>query len=410
MKRITLSITALLLLVSVALSLASCASSDATDLLSGNRENVEGKEADRSFSAVVSDFSVNMLKDTYDGKNYISSPLSLMIALGMLTNGAEGETKAEIEELLGIKETELAKYISAYIDSLDVTEKSKVVLADSLWMREGKNVREDFIMHNVNFYRAELYTADFTKKSTVDDVNAWISDKTDGMIKDMLKKLDPDTAMLLINTILFEAEWINKDEREDIPKMNFRSEDGTVSQVDMMFFEEKEYIETKDAVGFVKYYTGNRYALVGLLPNEDISFKDYISSLNGDYLNNALKSATTRNIHLLMPRFEYGLDLNLVDYLKEKGMIKAFSEGFAEFGGITPDNDMFVSDVLHSAKISNNTNGTKAAAATVIIMEDESCSPMPEDIVNIRLDRPFVYFIYDTQSGIPLFVGAFNNK
>ena len=146
------------------------------------------------------------------------------------------------------------------------------------------------------------------------------------------------------------------------------------------------------------------------MPNEDISFKDYISSLNGDYLNNAIKAATSRNIHLLMPRFEYGLDLNLVDYLKEKGMIKAFSEDFAEFGGITPDNDMFVSDVLHSAKISNNTNGTKAAAATVIIMEDESCSPMPEDIVNIRLDRPFVYFIYDTQSGIPLFVGAFNNK
>lgn len=410
MKKIRMTVTALLLVAVIMISLISCTSSDATNLLSGSRENVEGKEADKAFSAIVSDFTVNMLKDTYDGKNYISSPFSLMIALGMLTNGASGDTRTEIETLLGIEESELSKYISAYIDSLEVTEKNKVVLADSLWIRDGKNVREDFIMHNVNFYRAELYSADFAKKSTVDDVNGWISDKTDGMIKDMLKKLEPDTAMLLINTILFEAEWINKDEREDIPQMDFHSEDGTVSKVDMMFFEENKYIETEDAVGFVKYYTGSRYAFVGLLPNEDISFEDYISALNGDYLNNALKSATTRNIHLFMPRFEYGLDLDLVDYLKEKGMTKAFIEGVADFGGITPDNDMFVSDVLHSAKISNNTNGTKAAAATVIIMEDESCPPMPEDIVNIRLDRPFVYFIYDTQANIPLFAGAFNNK
>ena len=410
MKKTSLRFIAFVILCAFALSITSCANSVASNLVSGSPQDVEGKASDEVFSSLVSDFSIMIFKETFEDKNYISSPFSLMIGLGMLTNGATGETKNELESFIGMDEDLLAKYVSGYIDSLKSLEKNKVNIADSVWIRHGKNVKEDYIMHNVNFYRAELFTADFTKKRALEDVNKWISEKTDGMIEEMLKELEPETAMLLINTILFDAEWINKDEREEIPERIFYSEDGSISKLEMMYFEENDYIECENAVGFVKYYLGGRYAFIGLLPDEEILLKDYISSLSGDYLKKAFESRSSRHVLLQMPKFEYETDIDFRDYMEnKKGILKPFYFG-ADFEEITPDNDVYVSAINHSAKITNNTNGTKAAAATVIIVEDECVDIMPDDAVEITLDRPFVYFIYDTEACIPLFVGAFNNK
>ena len=157
MKKTSLRFIAFVILCAFALSITSCANSVASNLVSGSPQDIEGKASDEVFSSLVSDFSIMIFKETFEDKNYISSPFSLMIGLGMLTNGATGETKNELESFIGMDEDLLAKYVSGYIDSLKSLEKNKVNIADSVWIRHGKNVKEDYIMHNVNFYPCRAF-------------------------------------------------------------------------------------------------------------------------------------------------------------------------------------------------------------------------------------------------------------
>jgi serpin B len=218
--------------------------------------------------------------------------------------------------------------------------------------------------------------------------------------------------MLLVNAVAFDAEWQKKYEPEDVHKNIFNSIDGTKDSVDFMFSTEGTTISDDTATGFIKYYQGGEYAFAAILPDEELSLKEYVNSLTPEKFSKLLESKTNEElIRAGMPKFSYDYSSKLNDSLISMGMPSAFDGDLADFGRMfdrsDPNfNNPYIDYVLHKTHIDVDEEGTRAAAATVVSMKD--CAVLvPEK--KIILDRPFMYAIIDTKTNIPVFIGSVTN-
>lgn len=344
------------------------------------------------------------------GDNVMISPLSIALALSMLTNGAAGETRAELERLLGgdLGIEALNEYLHSYVASLPSGDKSKLSIASSLWLRDDGRleVSPEFLQTCVDWYDPDVFSSDFGRR-TVRDMNNWASNATDGMIDEVVEEIDPDVLMYIVNAIVFDAEWQRIYERSDVRKGEFKNADGERERVDFMSSTEHTYIETEDAVGFVKSYVGN-YRFVALLPREDITLDQYIATLDGKTLRATLDSAQSATVHASMPKFEYDCDTDLVDVLRALGVERALDGSLADLSalGSSSAGNLFVKEALHKTYISVDERGTRAGAVTVLGVGAESAAPV--EVKYVRLDRPFLYMIVDGECGLPIFIGSVN--
>jgi serpin B len=215
--------------------------------------------------------------------------------------------------------------------------------------------------------------------------------------------------MCLINALAFDAKWEEKYDGEDIEEGIFTKADSDTQTVTFMSSTENKYIKDGNAKGFIKYYKDQKYAFAALLPDEDINLSEYIKSLNGDRLYNLLSFPEETDVKVKIPQFETEYSNKMNDTLKNMGMGRAFDIRLAQFQGIgssTQDN-IFIGDVIHKTFISVGEEGTKAAAATAVIMDDFSGSAV-DSTPTVYLDRPFVYMLIDTENNIPFFIGTMN--
>ncbi len=383
-----------------------------------------GKTTDDVFAAAEMKFGIDLLKKCFDPtvsgeENMLISPLSVSTALAMTANGADGETRAEMEKVLGNGLTldEINDYMAYYLSNLPDEKKTKVYLADSVWFKDKPEfkVYDDFLEKNKRFYNAQIYKAPFDD-TTVSDVNSWVNQNTKGMIPSLLKNgdLDPDEQkeilMMLINTVYFEAEWMDTYERSLDGK--FTDLNGKEHNIKELRSMEKEYFDLGDADAFKKDYFGGKYSFVGIMPKEK-SLVEYINDLDAEKLYNGLRACEdpdTVDLYVMIPKFKYNYSKSLSDVLKAIGMPSAFDYKTADFSKI---NDMsfeeapqlFIDDVLHKTKIEVTEKGTKAAAVTAVMMAAMSAMPIPKKEVHIELDKPFMYMIVD-ENNMPLFIGA----
>lgn len=369
---------------------------------------VEGKAADDKFKSGMLDFAVRLMQSTLDEdkKSSLISPLSVIVALGMTSNGASGETKEEFEKLFGFSVDEANAYLYTLAHSLYNGDGAKVELANSIWFgKDGRlAVREDFLQVNKSYYDAQAYEEDFYSHKTVKKINKWVSEHTDEMIDEIINEIDPDTLMILINALVFDALWNDPYEKYQCQDGKFTAYDGSNTDVTFMTSEET-LIATKNAVGFRKYYNGN-YAFVAMLPDGDVF--DYVKSLSGDELGEILsgkKNDYGCRAVAYLPQFEYDYELSLYNALESMGLKKAFSPSEADFSRIGDcDYNMYIGDVLHKTHIEMTRAGTRAAAVTAVIMECGSIAG--QKTRTVRLDRPFVYYIVDCNTNLPLFMGV----
>ena len=160
-------------------------------------------------NAKIMDFSLRLFQNCLqDGENTLVSPLSILSALGMTANGADGDTLAQMEATFGLTTEEMNRYLYAYTHDLPQGEKYKLSPANAIWFRdrEGLFFEEDFLQTNADWYDARLYRAPFDN-STLKEINEWVEAKTDGMIKDILDGIPVDAIMYLVNALAFDAEW-----------------------------------------------------------------------------------------------------------------------------------------------------------------------------------------------------------
>ena len=369
-----------------------------------------GTVADRiSDNVAVSEFALELFKaSNKSGENTLISPLSVLCALSMTANGAKGETLAQIETVLGMPIEELNLYISYYMSNLPDNEKYKLSLANSIWFTSDNrfSVNPDFLQTNADYYGADAYKAPFDD-STLNAINNWVNEHTDGMIPEILDNIPAEAVVYLVNALAFDAEWEEIYNKYDIVEGEFTKEDGSKQKADFMYSTEYSYIEDEKATGFIKYYKDRKYAFAAMLPNEGVSIDEYIAALDGKSLNEILSAPQEATVQTLMPKFKTEYSVQMSEILKSMGITDAFDSIRANLSGLgsSTNGSLFISRVIHKTFIEVNEKGTKAGAATLIEVTDESVS-IPDDLKQVYLDRPFVYMLIDCENNIPFFIGT----
>ena len=385
------------------------------------------EEIESKGSQAMNDFSVKLLKGSVaDDENTLVSPLSVMYALGMTENGANGNTLREMENTLGMPRSLLISYLKSYPGYLSNPNQNSTMLniANSVWYNTSENSAEissDYIGSVKDSYNAEVFPTMFNEPA-LENINSWVSEKTDDMIPSILSDIDPSAMMYLINAITFDAKWnipyvssyynprTGNSYPGDVRKGTFTNSDGTESIVDFMESIEDFYLKDDYARGFVKYYDDGNYAFAAILPDEGVKLNDYVNSLTGERLTNILNnmSVPESGVDTKLPKFEVEYNDELSDNLQALGMKEAFTSN-ADFKNMLADKNAaspFVSEVLHKTVISVNEEGTRAAAVTATI---NIGSASGDEDRQVYLDRPFLYMIINTKTNTPIFIGTVEN-
>lgn len=407
LKRVLLT----LIISSTVLSAVGCGGMSSEDLMKdvtpsfGNNGDFDNK------SAETVDFAIKLMQNTVeDGKNTLLSPLSVLTAMAMTFNGAEGNTLAQFEETVGVKRDELNGFLSEYLKNLPEGEKYKLNVANSIWVRDdGFTVNGDFLQKNADSYRADFYKTPFDN-STLKDINNWVERETDGMIKNVLDNIPSAAVMYLINALAFEAEWNEVYKKTDVSEGIFHTAGGEKQPVDFMYGAENKYLFDGDAEGFIKYYSGKKYAFAALLPREDMPLSEYVASLSGEKLLNTLSDAVNVAVYSAIPKFETEYDCDMSGILADMGIKDAFDGLAADFSGLgtAGGDNLFINRVIHKTFISVAEKGTKAGAVTMVEVNTTGADSIGDE-KHVVLDRPFLYMIIDCETNIPVFMGTLNS-
>ena len=357
------------------------------------------------------DFAFNLFRKVTSQKSEIVSPISITYALGMLNNGAVGETQAEINKVLGFGETgadginDFCRKMLTEAPNLD--KLTKVMIANTIYMNKGYQLYSDFITKANTYYDAEPETRDFFDGQTLDVINQWGSDHTEGMIPEVLTEdeFDPSAVSFLLNAIYFKGAWAEKFDKDNTKDETFTTETGKKKQVPMMHQEHKfNYTENEDCQALCLLYGNNAYRMTILLPKEGKTVNDIAQMLTTEtwqryrWMGDAI-------VDVKLPRFESQSDVDLKKVMAILGMPKAFTQD-AEFSNFC-NVPTYIGLMKQVAKIKLNEEGTEAAAVTVIGMFDKVDVPSNPQRVNFHATRPFLYVISELSTGAIFFIGQY---
>ena len=353
------------------------------------------------------DFAVGALRLSR-GENRLISPVSVLCALGMVLEGAAGETRAQMEAALGVSAETLRGFLGPWLSALAAEEDGALHAADGIWIsdRPGLHISESFLEGNRTYYGAAVEQCPFDA-AALERINGFVKQNTHGMIEKLLDALSPEAVMVLVNALAFEADWETPYREDRVRPGVFHPESGEEQEATFLYSHERVYLKDENTTGFLKYYEGGRYAFAALLPAEGTKPADYIASLSGEKLRSLLKSAQWTGADTATPKFETEFSIQLNDVLMAMGMTDAFnaeSGDFSALGYCENGDNLYIGQVVHKTFLKLDERGTRAGAATGATFY--AASALREPPPQVILDRPFVYLLLDTETDIPLFIGT----
>lgn len=366
----------------------------------------EGTEVSSEAAKALTDAAVKLLQSSPADDNLLLSPLSVFCAVGMLLNGAEGTTKAELENYFGMDAESLNHALSAFLRSQEDHE--GLLAANSVWFNDADlKIEPDFLQKAADNYTAQIFAGKFDA-DTLGKINGWVNDRTDGMIPEILDLLPENAVMYLVNALSFRRAWLEPYTGNKVSDGSFFTEDGRELSVKMMSSKEYICLEGDNTVGFVKPYEDEKYGFAALLPQEGISLDEFVAGLDGAALYELLANSSVEEVNVKMPKFQAEYSTELSDVFRSLGVNEVFDPENADLSGIgSAEGNLFVSRILHKTAITVNETGTEAAAATAVEVMTKSMRPMRTK--SIVLDRPYVYMIVDLETNIPVFIGTVTN-
>jgi serpin B len=287
-------------------------------------------------------------------------------------------------------------------------------IVNAIWGQVGYPFNDGYLETLESNYGAGLQTVDFGTEAEEARlmINDWVAEATEERILDVVPEglITANTRLVLANAIYFNASWLNPFFERATEDDTFTLRDGEQITVPMM--RQQSQFAYLQGVGYQAVdlpYLDRQMAMLIILP-EDGSFEEFESRLNAELFNETLDTMSSTTVSLTMPKFEYEFDLPLNNALTEMGMVDAFDEAKANFSAMAnlgaARENLFISDVLHKAFIKVDENGTEAAAATLGMM---SATSMPVEIIELELNRPFLFAIYDKRTNTILFIGRMMN-
>ena len=317
--------------------------------------------------------------------NWLVSPFSLQCALGMLSNGASGETHNEILHTLSLSQysqEEVNAYFKKLIEGLHTVNSAITVkTANSVWGNAGVPLKEDFQKMNIENYSAMVSQLDFSDPSAVDQINAWCNQT--------------------LNSLYFKARWESEFAPEKTQEGDFSALSGKMVKADFMQTQRMAaYVENERFTSTSLSYQNGSYVMRLILPQPKIGIDQVLQALS-ESDGNLWKNVVLADINLKMPRFTLENKMNLIPALQALGMKKAFTNE-ADFSSMS-DIATYISLVQQATRLKVDEEGSEGAAVTVI--EGDLMSPLPEEKVDFFLDRPFLFQILEPATGTVLFMG-----
>lgn len=349
-----------------------------------------------------------------EDENIMISPLSVSLALAMAYNGADNNTKAEMEDAMklnGLTTEQINGTYKSLIAALQSLDEDVVFeIANAIYYMDGFPVKQSFLNINSVYYDAEVSALDFNNAAeTLNTINSWVADKTHDKITKILDSLSADARMVLLNAIYFFGTWTVEFDENKTTMRPFKYANGSTAEVETMQKEDELYYTSNDLFSAIKlpYGTG-QYNMVVMLPKGEKNSGDVINALNTENWNLWNEQFDIRNNVLVnMPRFKFEFKSELNEMLKLMGMKDAFSPASANFSKIS-EIDLFISSVVHKTYIDVNETGTEAAAVTAIVFEVTSADPGANKTY-FTVDKPFVFAITEKDTGAILFIGEVQN-
>lgn len=354
-----------------------------------------------------------MIFEKEKSENILFSPLSLTSALSMLEKGASGISQTEIMDVLNIESDEKLNmtYNSLInhfnnISTLEKEYKTTVNLSNSFWFQENDLIVKDGYINTIKEqYDGDIYSVVFDDE-TKNKMNGWIEEKTNGLLKNTIKEIDPLNIAYLINTLYFKGHWTN-----DFPKYATKQEDFYLSNrdtvsVQMMHNEDRyKYFESADVQMIALNYSDA--SMYVMLPKG--SMDEFMSHYNQSQIEDLIEELDFKTVNLSFPKFKFSNKHDLKDILKLLGMPSVFSVETAEFKTMTDSDNISVSKVFQNTTIEVDEEGTEAAAVTVVSMDTSAMAVEPEEVIVMNCNKPFMFVIKDNLSNCDLFVGIVYN-
>lgn len=377
----------------------------------------------------VNSFSNDMFASAKsDDNNTFVAPFSVYMALAILANGAADNTRTEMINALALDDlNDFNQSIEGYMKgSLD--KEVTFNIANSLWFRKNDgffnaNIENEFINPVKKIYQAEIRKQLPFDNTTVKDINGWCDKKTNGMIKEVISTISPSDMLILVNALYFKGRWSSVFNASMTKEEDFHGRNKT-SKVKMMHMTDKKF----------RYYNDGNFKGIAIPYGRNASYEmDVIMSADSakntgdvwkemssrerlkvfsklDYSedNSYYKLIKVKNLKLPKFKLDSGMETNdIFAFLNNKGIKDAFSPDNARFDKIA--RSIYIGNIVHKTALDVNEEGSEAAAVTVMNMCMSSAPVMNEEEIDFIIDRPFIFCIRDSVSGIILFVGEIND-
>lgn len=347
-------------------------------------------------------------------KDYIMSPLSMQFLLGMILNGARGETADEICSVLGYGQGEVQavnEYCLSMLKQLPLMDKKTTLsIANAIFVDDGWPLLDSYQEAVGRYYDAAVSNLDFSDgAASLRVINGWSSDHTNGMIPKVLDEVRPDMLAYLLNAMYFKSQWKEKFQKSATVDETFTDETGNRGKVKMMK-QEKSYDYTEnDVFKAVRMPYGNGvFSMIALLPQKGYQIPDIIGFLKKTDWESFRHGMFSCDVDLWLPRFETKFHIQLNDILSKMGMPLSFDQGKADFKAMSAF-ALCLSFVQQDAMIKVDEEGTEAAVVSTAGMMKETAVAPGEHVV-FHADHPFLYLITESSTGAVLFAGRYSGK
>ena len=376
-------------------------------------EDINLKECTERIVSSDNEFGIDMFKriiaEDTENANIFISPTSISLCLGMIYNGADGDTKTAMETALkkdGLSVAAINQTYKSLIDSLvNCDERVLLTIANSIFYKQDFEVKQAFIDSNRVNYNARVSSLDFANPSSVDTINIWAADNTNDKITHIIDAIPAEAIMYLMNAIYFKGIWKYEFDPASTTNNTFTLPTGSTIQVPTMHRAENfGYYENTDLQMVQLPYGNGDYNMYVVLPSMNSNITDLVSNLSPENWNTWTSGVTVQQVDVYLPKFKFEFEKVLNEYLSDMGMGIAFTAGLANFSKIA-DADLFLSFVKHKTFVEVNEEGTEAAAVTIGGIYTTSV-PMTK---YFTVNRPFVFAIQEKNTNSIVFIGRVMN-
>lgn len=386
---------------------------------------IELTQEQREFVNMNTDFSFNLFRTVSQmpegQKSSILSPICVTYVLGMLNDGAAGNTAKEITTVLGFGEGDalaVNEFCQKLINEAPDTDPSVTLeIANTVISNKHRNVtlESQYQKDMKNYYSAEVSSLDFSKKTdALKQINGWCNKKTHGMIPGILteSELNANALFLLMNAIYFKATWTDKFDSKDTQNKTFTTESGQQKSLPMMHRKAAAQYSENEVCQMLNlpYGSGDKWSMKVLLPKDGKTVDDVINSLNAESWQALRYDGWSPVVDIDIPRFTTSFETDLIKPLSAMGAPSMFKPYVAEFPNISSNfkEELYVGLMKQKAAIEVNEEGTKASAVTIVEMMDGAAGPVDQPMnVDFHANRPFVYVIQEASSGVIFFLGTY---